>query len=894
MDKPDFAPRSLTAEPAPAGRQHFTVSRAVEYFTARELEIQTGQPVGQFAPAVAPKELLDNALDAAERAGRPPVVAIIGLFREAAGSMALVVADNGDGIPPEVVSRILDFSSRTSDKAAYRGPARGAQGNALKTIIGLPVAMGADRGELEIITQGTRHRITAWLDPSQTPRIEHHTEPAPGSEGTRITLELPDCRGAVVLGLDRLAFAYACLNPHATVKIVLTVDAAEHGESARETTEEIYLPTDPAWAKYRTSDPEAPHWHDADSFARLVQLSIHAGDMPLRAFVRQFRGLTGTGKAKAVCDSLPWQRLSELDGNAEAAAALLIAMQGQTQPPAPALLGIIGEAHLRAALSHRCEVVAGRFWYRKATGTAAAPFVFEVAVAEIRARESVRVYGLNFSPAFSDPFVGIRFEAPDREAWGLASLLSAHHADRQRYALVVNLTAPGLRFLDRGKSRLDLPDDDMREAINKALSAVLKTFYDEGERARKDARKQAREHAKRWEEERPERATLRDAVFRILPEAVRLAKGGEGLPTNPRNVYYKVRPLLAGHARELAYSYFQSTLIPEYEARHGKFPGLYADPRGYLYHPHDRQVFPVGDRFVEGYQFPSWQFDKLLFVEKKGLFPILKAARLLERYDLAIVTGEGFASVAIRNLCAMARERDMRVFVLHDCDPDGYNIARTLAEETRRMPGHRIEVIDLGLTLTQARELGLEVEDYTRHKAIPATLELSDEERAFFLARKTGTKQWAARRVELNALDSTQLVALIKAGLVKHGADHKLIPPDHVLGNTAAAEYAVQLESAVRAEIERQIDMDALTRRVLAEISARRPVRQRPRRLRRAIAAAFDPQRKGAARHQPWGDPLVASVSRHLASAGLGRMIAASVRANLERTRRLTERRAGQ
>lgn len=225
MGKPDFP---LSLEPAPIGRQHFTITRAIEYFSARELEIQTGQPRNQFAPAVAPKELIDNALDAAERAGRPPVVEITGLFKEAMGKMGLLVVDNGAGISPEVVARILDFSSRTSDKAAYRGPARGAQGNALKTIIGLPVALGAERGELEIISHGARHIIDAWIDPSQTPRIEHSIEPAPASEGTTIALMLPDCRGAVVLGLDRLAFAYACLNPHATVKITLATEAAEH------------------------------------------------------------------------------------------------------------------------------------------------------------------------------------------------------------------------------------------------------------------------------------------------------------------------------------------------------------------------------------------------------------------------------------------------------------------------------------------------------------------------------------------------------------------------------------------------------------------------------------------------------------------------------------------
>jgi len=49
-------------------RTHHTIGRAAEYFTARELEAQTGQPRTMFA-AVVLKELVDNALDAAETTG---------------------------------------------------------------------------------------------------------------------------------------------------------------------------------------------------------------------------------------------------------------------------------------------------------------------------------------------------------------------------------------------------------------------------------------------------------------------------------------------------------------------------------------------------------------------------------------------------------------------------------------------------------------------------------------------------------------------------------------------------------------------------------------------------------------------------------------------------------
>ena len=56
-------------------RVRLTIGRASEYFSANELEKQTGQPRAHFA-AMALKELVDNALDAAETAGVQPEIAI--------------------------------------------------------------------------------------------------------------------------------------------------------------------------------------------------------------------------------------------------------------------------------------------------------------------------------------------------------------------------------------------------------------------------------------------------------------------------------------------------------------------------------------------------------------------------------------------------------------------------------------------------------------------------------------------------------------------------------------------------------------------------------------------------------------------------------------------------
>src|SRR6516225_16841 len=122
-------------------RTVFATPRAVEFLELRALQAQTGQPVDAFGDVVV-KELLDNALDGAETARRAPVIEIH--TRTDDGITLITVSDSGAGITPATVSDVCDFTVLVSDKARYRGPARGAQGNALKTLLGIPSALGVD------------------------------------------------------------------------------------------------------------------------------------------------------------------------------------------------------------------------------------------------------------------------------------------------------------------------------------------------------------------------------------------------------------------------------------------------------------------------------------------------------------------------------------------------------------------------------------------------------------------------------------------------------------------------------------------------------------------------------------------------------------------------------
>ena len=203
-------------------RTTFETRRDLEYVNLPDLQAQTGQPAEMFV-AVAFKELADNALDACETAGIAPCLDIT--LRESEKRLIMRIEDNGGGIPPETVRRIVNFQTRTSDKAVYRSPTRGAQGNALKTVLGMPCAFGM-RAPVVIEARGIRHEILAWIDPAGELRMDHRETPTASTAGTRIQVAFP----ARSWTFDPVWWGQALtlFNPHASVKFRHITDASEH------------------------------------------------------------------------------------------------------------------------------------------------------------------------------------------------------------------------------------------------------------------------------------------------------------------------------------------------------------------------------------------------------------------------------------------------------------------------------------------------------------------------------------------------------------------------------------------------------------------------------------------------------------------------------------------
>lgn len=340
----------------------------------------------------------------------------------------------------------------------------------------------------------------------------------------------------------------------------------------------------------------------------------------------------------------------------------------------------------------------------------------------------------------------------------------------------------------------------VNEVIGGTIFKAVKPIYQEGERARRgqsQSRSRFYTPAPKWSQ--------KEIVFGVLPQAIRNA----GAQKSKRDLYYAVRPLAYAHygwpaGKTLDYNYFAQSLLTEYQEIRGPITGLYSDPRGHLHEPHARYALPLrdpygelveeekrvtlplGTREVADYDFPPYLYDKILYVEKEGEWPKFEAAKLAERYDMAIAAGKGYATEAVRTLLQKAeRDKEYQIFVFHDADIDGYEIARTLREETRRMAGYSVEVIDLGLTVADAVGLGLDPEPYRRDKELPWDLErrLTDLEREYFTVPN-------GKRFELNAiLPVEDRIAHIERKLEENGVRPKLIPPDEDLDRLVGGIY---------------------------------------------------------------------------------------------------------
>ena len=241
--------------------------------------------------------------------------------------------DNGPGIKPETVTKLIDYRTKTSSREAYVGVSRGAQGNALQSLLAMPYALDGAKGVTTIAAHGVAHRINFAIDQvRRVPLIDHQRERSLVQSGTRITSHWPLSAGSQLVAakaqIVQIVRDFGWLNPHASFRLTWDGERPNNLKA-----------TDTGWRKWSPADATPAHWFDVERFSRLIAAYVghdedRGRDRTVREFVAEFRGLARSDAQKLVLDAVGASRLSLrefFERSASAVCKLLAVMKANTK-----------------------------------------------------------------------------------------------------------------------------------------------------------------------------------------------------------------------------------------------------------------------------------------------------------------------------------------------------------------------------------------------------------------------------------------------------------------------------------------------------------------------------------------------------------------------------------
>jgi DNA topoisomerase VI subunit B len=760
-------------------RQYFTTDRALEYFTESELTKQMGTSRNKWGITLV-KELVDNAFDAAETIGVNPSITIT------AEDDSISIQDNGGGIPENVIRDSLNFNVRVSDKNGYVSPSRGQQGNALMCVYAVPYVLNGDHAHVEIHSSGTRYDIDVSLDQIvQAPVVKIDKSQSDFVEnGTFIKIHDLDS-ACLQDDLFSTIWLFSCCNPHADLTLI------HNGE-------EHHYPRTGDQVKWTPAMPLVSHWYNTQQFINLIASTLHKNpDTTVNEFLSQFDGLKAPPKQKQVCDAAG---VKSRDGLAQFAdngrinkhlvEKLLETMTSTAREVNPVKLGFLDPEHIT-------QLWGGEVQHRSAKGMAEGlPFTMSVFFQisyeweynglDVCLNNSVLIDGRISTIGYTIHDTRIEKGDPVK--------------------LLVHIAYPQFEFLGKGKNQVNLPWE-IREKLESMIEKVASDFT-------KEKKRQERDRAKKYREEQKPRPKMQmsqvDAAFQVMESAYMRASANDTLPAKCRQVFYAARPEILSlcEIKKLSDDYFR-TLVRRFERENPELTkdwDIIYDARGSLIEPYTGERVPLGTVGVRQY-INTWEkirvmsggdfkgpsitepvvshfghfglYKYALLIEKEGFEPLIEAARIQERYGIALLSTKGMSTFAARDLVERLSEEGVTTFVLHDFDQAGFIIARTLGDDTDVYKFKSdVKVIDIGFRLEDIQGLEREPVAYqTKTDPRESMLDAGiTQDEVDILVQGGRPGRWHGERVELNAMPSGQLVELIESKLEQHGV--KKVVPD--------------------------------------------------------------------------------------------------------------------
>jgi hypothetical protein len=332
------------------------------------------------------------------------------------------------------------------------------------------------------------------------------------------------------------------------------------------------------------------------------------------------------------------------------------------------------------------------------------------------------------------------------------------------YCFYVHIINPRPSFRDFGKTDIDISDvagmfiDDIRRSMN---------------REKKTARRENKPKSKK------------DSAFENMDEAFHLASSGGRYSITARQMYYKLRELIGSEEWETNSTYptFTQDWLTQWLDDNSAFESkvhfsdrgtFIVDGRGnglgsanvetFLTNNRERQnrltidadigLTALGDFDVK------FRYDKVLYIEKTGFNEVFLAEGIQQKYNILIVSGQGYGSRSARRLLHELWQKGLVIFCMHDLDVYGVNIYRSLGMANDKFK-YDIEIADLGVTPSDVARYNIKPE---KIKGIDSNIisNFPVEHKRFF-QNVSGYSQ----RVELNAFTTEQLLQILDDKLKK-------------------------------------------------------------------------------------------------------------------------------
>ncbi|MEH3109473.1 MAG: ATP-binding protein [Agrobacterium cavarae] len=701
---------------------------------------------------MAIKELVDNALDAAPTATLEDI-----------DGDTFIVTDNGPGIDPDRVATMFSVTRPMMSSKLIRRPTRGMVGNGNRVVAGAAFASG---GSLTVESRGVRQNLS--FDKATGDTIVTNRAASEISQGTRITIQfgpaIPPDLYASVWGDTAIHLAGQASSPMLTHPEWYSEAAFDElRDAARGTAQEL---------------------------ASLFNIDLcHAHD-----------------KACEQDQSIDEQRDIRPD---DPASSLTLDLLKGMAPKAPKLVPIADDAFSGA---YRAETISA------VVAGATVPAIIQVWASKSERRSNGVDVSLivNRTPAVAEISI-ITGGAGYMRGCGM-DWRSIGSIPKGSYTVTLAVTTPSIALISDGKT----PDlSPFRDSIVLAVGTALRRSH------------------------RPKMRglSIKDAAFEIMEEAYLKASANGTLPANARQIMYAARPYVLQRTGQgkLNDAYFTQTLLPAFMDEHpnltGKWDVVY-DARGHLIEPHTDHSLALGTIHVREYLQrrprqeagalvstsaglhptigPGDRYGAVLFLEKEGFEPLLRAARISERFDVAVMSTKGMSVIAARALIDRLSSSGIKILVAHDLDMAGIRIFGTLGSDSSRYQfSHRPDVRRLGLTLDQAVSMDLQSErqevqgDHARILEGLRNHGASEGELKFIAS---------GQRVELNAMPSDQFVEWIESSLRANDVQ-KVIPSAatveqqarHIIGLRHLKRSVTELEQEARnhaAKVQLPADLD--------------------------------------------------------------------------------------